>query len=83
MKLINNKSTFTILENSIKIKYMKTKNLIYIASLILIAISIVVVIEYPNSNRMELIAGMTAALGIGLNVAGFLLPKKTIPINNK
>jgi uncharacterized membrane protein (UPF0136 family) len=52
------------------------KNLIYISSLILIGISIFLVLEYPNSGRMSLIAGVITFLGFALNIAGYLLNKK-------
>lgn len=52
------------------------KNLIYILSLILIGISIFLLIEYPNSGRMSLIAGIIIFLGFPLNIAGYALNKK-------
>ena len=51
------------------------KNLIYISSLILIGISIILLIEYPNSGRMNLIAGAITFLGFTLNIAGYSLNK--------
>lgn len=52
------------------------KNLIYISSLILIGISIFLLIEYPNSGRMSLIAGVMTFIGFALNIAGYALIKK-------
>jgi hypothetical protein len=53
------------------------KNGIYISSLILIGISIFLLVEYPNSGRMSLIAGALTFLGFALNSTGYLLNKKT------
>ena len=52
------------------------KNSVYITSLVFIAISIVLIIEYPNSGRMQLIAGGLVFLGFALNIAGFSLKNK-------
>lgn len=60
---------------------MNTKKLIYVLSLVLIAVSIFLVIEYSNSNRMNLIAGATAMVGFSLNILGFLLPSKNLSVN--
>lgn len=54
------------------------KNLIYVSSLILIGILIFLLVEYPNSGRMSLIAGVIIFLGFALNIAGYLLNKKSI-----
>jgi hypothetical protein len=55
---------------------MNNKNLIYIVSLILITASIFLIIEYPNSGRLNLIAGVTIMIGLIMNIGGFLLTKK-------
>ena len=52
------------------------KNGIYISSLILIGISIFLLVEYPNSGRMSLIAGVLTFVGFALNIAGYALNKK-------
>lgn len=52
------------------------KNIIYISSLILIGISIFLLVEYPNSGRMSLIAGALTFVGFALNIAGYALNKK-------
>jgi hypothetical protein len=49
------------------------KNTSYIISLILISVSIFLLIEYPNSNRMSLFAGIFTAIGFALNIVGFIL----------
>ena len=61
------------------------KNGSYISSLILIGISIFLLIEYPNSGRMSLIAGAITFLGFALNRAAYLLNKKNTNqvINNE
>lgn len=60
--------------NPTKINY-KMKNLIYISSLILIGISIFLMLEYPNSGKMSLIAGAMTFLGFALNINGYLQNK--------
>ena len=52
------------------------KNGIYISSLILIGISIFLLVEYPNSGRMSLIAGVMTFAGFAMNIAGYGLNKK-------
>ena len=52
------------------------KNIIYISSLILIGISIFLLVEYPNSGRMSLIAGVLTFVGFALNIEGYALNKK-------
>jgi hypothetical protein len=52
------------------------KNLIYISSLILIGTSIFLLVQYPNSGRMSLIAGAMTFIGFALNIAGYSLNKK-------
>lgn len=54
------------------------KNLVYVTSLVFIIISIVLIIEYPNSGRIQLIAGGLISLGFALNIAGFSLKHKKL-----
>ncbi len=54
---------------------MKTINLIYILSLIIIAVSVFFVVGYPNSGRIELIAGGLILIGFSLNILGYVLKK--------
>ena len=57
------------------------KNFIYTASLILLAISIYLLIEYPNSGRAGLIAGGLCFFGFTLNIVGFLInPKQYLKV---
>ncbi len=49
------------------------KNTIYILSLILILVSVVLIVVYPESGRMNLIAGGLFPIGILLNVLVFRL----------
>lgn len=60
---------------------MNAKNLIYILSLIIIAVSIFLIIEYSNSNRISLVAGITTMIGFCLNIAGFLMPNKKFTLS--
>ena len=63
---------------NITLKNYEMKNLIYISSLLLIGISIFLLVEYPNSGRMSLIAGVIIFLGFALNIAVYSLNKKSI-----
>jgi hypothetical protein len=47
------------------------KNIIYIASLLIIIVSVFLMIQYPESGRMNLIAGGLFPIGIVLNFVGF------------
>ena len=49
--------------------------LLYIFSLIILVVSIVLVVLYPNSGRMGLIAGGLTPIGFILNIASFVLKK--------
>lgn len=55
------------------------KNIIYIASLLIILVSVFLMIQYPESGRMNLIAGALFPIGIVLNFVGFRMQ----PTNNK
>ena len=59
------------------------KNLTYVASLILIGISIFLLIEYPNSGRMSLIAGAMAVIGFASNIVSYLLNYKEVASQKK
>ena len=54
---------------------MKANILIYVLSLLILAVSIILVVEYPNSQRTQLIAGGLAFLGFLLNITGFAMKK--------
>ncbi len=47
------------------------KNIIYITSLLIILVSVFLMIQYPESGRMNLIAGGLFPIGIVLNFVGF------------
>lgn len=53
------------------------KNTFFITGLILILASILLLIQFPDSGRMSLIAGMILPIGLTLNVLGFVLKPKT------
>lgn len=55
---------------------MKTYNLIYTLSLVILAASILLVVIYPNSGRFHLIAGGLALIGFPLNIAAFIMKKR-------
>lgn len=52
------------------------KNILYIVSLILIAISIILILQFPDSQRMNLIAGFSTILGFIVNASAFFMSKK-------
>ena len=58
------------------------KNIIYIISLILIATSVVFVIQYPDSQRLNLIAGVLTMFGFSMNIGAFLMTSKTFNAKN-
>jgi hypothetical protein len=55
---------------------MKTNNLIYIISLVILLLSIFLVIEYQNSGRIQLIAGVLIVSGLAMNITGFAMKKR-------
>ena len=54
---------------------MNQKNTLYIISLILLATVIFLIVEFPESNRINLIAGIISMFGFALNVTAFLMKK--------
>lgn len=52
---------------------MKIKIILYIISLIFIVTSMLLALEYPNSGRIQVIAGVLASSGILLNIIAFIL----------
>jgi hypothetical protein len=58
------------------------KILVYVTSLIFSVIAIVLIIEYPNSVRMQLIVGGLVFIGFALNIAGFSLSKDVKVLRN-
>ncbi len=50
---------------------MKIHNLIYILSITVLAIAIVLIVGYPNSGRIQLIAGVLTAAGFAMNIVAF------------
>jgi hypothetical protein len=55
---------------------MKTNSLLYIISLIILVVSIVLVVEYQNSGRIQLIAGLLTMIGFAMNITGFAMKKR-------
>jgi len=53
------------------------EKLLYPISLLLLAIAIYLLIEYPTSQRMSLIAGALTMFGFILNIAAFSNTKKS------
>ena len=55
---------------------MNIKNTLYIISLILLASAIFLIVEFPTSQRLNLIAGLIIIFGFSLNMAAFLIKKQ-------
>lgn len=53
----------------------KTNILIYILSLIFLLVSIIIVVEFPYTQRIQLIAGLITFLGFGLNIVSYVTKK--------
>lgn len=59
---------------SLRVVYKKKlimKNIIYITSLLIILVSVFLMVQYPESGRMNLIAGGLFPIGIVLNFVAF------------
>jgi hypothetical protein len=54
---------------------MKLHSLLYIISIISLVAAILLLVLYPDSGRMSLIAGLITSIGFTLNIAGFLMKK--------
>jgi len=54
---------------------MKTSILVYAFGLILILVSIILVLNNPNSGRTQLIAGGITFIGFILNIVGFAMKR--------
>lgn len=54
------------------------KNALYIISLLLLLISIFLIVQYPDSGRMYVIAGACAPIGFVINILSFSLKKKQL-----
>lgn len=52
---------------------MKTNNLIYLLSLIVLIGSIFLVVEYNDSQRMQMLAGFMIIIGLSMNITGFAM----------
>ena len=57
---------------------MKMKNIFFILGLALIMTSILLLIEFYDSQRMSLIAGMILPIGLTFNILGFVLTPKAL-----
>jgi len=54
---------------------MKTNNLLYIISLVILIGSIFLAVEYQNSGRIQVIAGLLTIIGFAMNITGFAMKK--------
>ncbi|PJB11729.1 MAG: hypothetical protein CO119_09970 [Flavobacteriales bacterium CG_4_9_14_3_um_filter_40_17] len=50
---------------------MKLTNFIYGISLVALGLAIYFVVQYPESNRLQMIAGTLTGIGISLNLYSF------------
>jgi len=55
---------------------MKTNNLLYIISLVILIGSIFLAVEYQNSGRIQVIAGLLTIIGFAMNITGFAMKKR-------
>ncbi|SEA54891.1 hypothetical protein SAMN05443667_105203 [Flavobacterium gillisiae] len=52
------------------------KNIIYFISLIVLGTAIFLIIEYPESGRIQGIAGAVLIIGLTLNIIGYLFKSR-------
>jgi FtsH-binding integral membrane protein len=55
---------------------MKTNNLLYILSLVVLLGSIILAVEYQDSGRIQFIAGILTMVGLGMNIVGYTMKKQ-------
>ncbi|MFT5714833.1 MAG: hypothetical protein ACI9WT_001400 [Flavobacterium sp.] len=55
---------------------MKTYNLLYIISLLILTGSIFLVVEYQNSQRIQSIVGLLTIIGFAMNITEFTMKKR-------
>jgi uncharacterized membrane protein len=55
---------------------MRTNHLLYIISLVILTASIFFVVEYQNSQRLQLIAGLLIIIGVAMNITAFAMKKR-------
>lgn len=56
---------------------MKTHQILYILSFVILFGIFMVLVNFPNSNRAALIAGALSFFGFGLNIVGYSLKSKS------
>ncbi|WP_154199941.1 hypothetical protein [Ancylomarina sp. 16SWW S1-10-2] len=54
------------------------KNALYIISLLFLIISVFLIVQYPDSGRMYVIAGACTPIGIVINILSFSMKKKQL-----
>lgn len=55
---------------------MKTHQILYVLSIVILLGILMILINFPNSNKAALIAGAFTFIGFGLNIAGYTLKNK-------
>lgn len=58
------------------------QKLIYPISLLIIGIALFLLVNYPDSGRMTMIAGGLFTLGFSLNIVGYVVMKKSQVTNS-
>jgi len=53
---------------------------LYISSLLFLIVSIFLIVQYPDSGRMYMIAGVLAAVGLVVNILSFSMKKKLLAV---
>jgi hypothetical protein len=56
---------------------MKIHQILYVLSFVILFGILIILINFPNSNRAALIAGTFTFIDFGLNIAGYTLKNKT------
>lgn len=58
-------------------KVLKIQKLIYSLSLLTLGIALFLIVNYPDSGRMNMIGGGLTTLGFILNIVGYFTQKRT------
>ena len=57
---------------------MRTINLLYVISLVILAAAIYMVVVYPANNRVQTIAGALTLIGFALNIAAYVFKRRNL-----
>ena len=56
------------------------KNLIFFTGIVLLIACFYVIIEFPESSRVEFLAGIALVFGLGALITGYFIPKQKAKI---